>query len=337
MLVDRGLDAIEKAIRNAFEKGDPTQRAFREKVYRSAFAALERALQANPNVTVENAIRRRDALSSTISQIESEYLPAVPAVEAADAEASEAGSTFEPVIGPDDREPPRYGADDDDEAVEPPSDPGERRDRGGGWLRPVAGLAALVLLALGAWWLLGSGPPTASDRPAPPQTAENGDTTETQAEPPRAVGTDGLEDWISVFDPADPTTVTAPGDSRAEITEEDGERFMRISSGSSGSPVLFDVGQGVLEQVAGRRAVFGIVAQAQEGSETQISVDCSLAELGDCGRKRYAVGVTREEFLFEMDLPAVNPGAGGTIAINPDIENGGRPVDIFAIRVSPAE
>lgn len=332
------MDAIEKAIRNAFEKGDPNQRAFREKVYRSAFAALERALQANPNVTEESAARRRDGLSATISQIETEYLPAVPAVEAADTDASDMGAAFEPVIAPDDREPVHYGGDGDDEAVAPPSDPGERRERRQGWLRPVVGVAVLALLALGAWWLLGGGPAT-GDRPAPPQTAEDGgtDTADTPAEPPRVVGTGGLDDWISVFDPADPTTVTAPGDSRAEVTEEDGERFMRISSGRSGSPVLFDVGQGVLEQVAGRRAVFGIVAQAQEGSETQISVDCSLAELGDCGRKRYAVGVTREEFLFEMDLPAVDPGAGGTIAINPDIENGGRAVDIFAIRVSPAE
>ncbi|TIT51293.1 MAG: hypothetical protein E5W72_11680, partial [Mesorhizobium sp.] len=38
------LDAIEKAIRNAFEKGNAEDRTFRERVYRSAFAALDRAL-----------------------------------------------------------------------------------------------------------------------------------------------------------------------------------------------------------------------------------------------------------------------------------------------------
>ncbi len=34
------MDPIEKAIRNAFEKGNADDRAFRERVYRSAFAAL---------------------------------------------------------------------------------------------------------------------------------------------------------------------------------------------------------------------------------------------------------------------------------------------------------
>ena len=74
------MDPIEKAIRNAFEKGNADDRAFRERVYRSAFAALDRALQANPGVTVEAAIRRRKAMQAKISEIESEFLPAVDSV-----------------------------------------------------------------------------------------------------------------------------------------------------------------------------------------------------------------------------------------------------------------
>jgi len=74
------LDAIEKAIRNAFEKGNAEDRAFRERVYRSAFAALDRVLQANPGVTVEAAIKRRKAVQEKITEIESEFLPAVPDV-----------------------------------------------------------------------------------------------------------------------------------------------------------------------------------------------------------------------------------------------------------------
>lgn len=173
------------------------------------------------------------------------------------------------------------------------------------------------------------------DRPAqtPPQTAQ---PPASQAEPPRVPGADDLAGWISIFDPSDPTTVTTPGDARAEVMESDGVQFVRITAGASGTPVLFDVGQGVLEQVAGRRAVFNIVAQAPD-SETQMSVECSLAQLGDCGRKRYAVGGNREEFLFEMNLPSAAPGAGGSIAINPDVEGGSRTVDIYAIRVTPAQ
>ncbi|MGB5800472.1 MAG: hypothetical protein WBG88_10240, partial [Mesorhizobium sp.] len=76
------MDPIEKAIRNAFAKGNAEDRAFREKVYRSAFAALDRALQANPGITVETAIKRRKAMQARIAEIEAEFLPAVaPQVE----------------------------------------------------------------------------------------------------------------------------------------------------------------------------------------------------------------------------------------------------------------
>ena len=56
------MDVIEKAIRAAFEKGDASNREFRERVYRQAFAALDRALQGNPGVTVETAMARRKKL-----------------------------------------------------------------------------------------------------------------------------------------------------------------------------------------------------------------------------------------------------------------------------------
>ncbi|MGO4839167.1 hypothetical protein AB4144_43670, partial [Rhizobiaceae sp. 2RAB30] len=75
------MDVIETAIRNAFEKGDASDRAYREKVYRSVFAALDRALKANPNITVEAAINRRKGLQAKIAEIESEFIPAVPTVQ----------------------------------------------------------------------------------------------------------------------------------------------------------------------------------------------------------------------------------------------------------------
>ena len=68
---------IEKAIRNAFEKGNADDRAFRERVYRSAFGALERALQGNPHLPSETAARRRSELQAKIAEIETEFIPAV--------------------------------------------------------------------------------------------------------------------------------------------------------------------------------------------------------------------------------------------------------------------
>ena len=354
------MDAFEKAIRNAFEKGDPTNRGFREKVYRSAFAALDRTLQANPAITPDVADRRRQILLDKITEIETEFIPAVePAVDAPDSAPSvdmeprfdAAGDRFdapappqepdygayELSIGADRRGPVTPGSDDEIDAPEAEYagyDRPARRRRS--WVAVTATVAVLVAIAAVAWWAFAPVGP-GQMFPRPPIDAEDFSPDTPDVPPLTLGGPSDPENWIVVFDPADPTSVSTPGDARADVLENDGERFMRITGGASGTPVLFDVGQGVLEQIAGRRAVFNIVAQADEGTQTQFSVDFSLGELGDCGRKRYAAGSTREDFLFEIDLPQVEPGAGGTIAINPDIENRGRSVDIYLIRVSSAQ
>jgi hypothetical protein len=71
------VDGIERAIRNALAKGDGTDRAFRERVYRSAFAALERTLAGHSEVSDETRQRRRDALKAKVYEIETEYVPAM--------------------------------------------------------------------------------------------------------------------------------------------------------------------------------------------------------------------------------------------------------------------
>lgn len=360
------MDSIEKAIRSAFAKGDPGDRAFREKVYRSAFGALDRSLSANPNMTEAIAQRRRETLLAAITTIETEFVPARPAAAPAPPPTPSptqrpprppqpaARPEVEPPVAPDvspdvatpgpapsldgerrpvslrtagrpDRKAARQAG-----SAETPLREG-RRERPRRRLRLIGPLVFLLLVGLAGaalWWLAVSG--EGERLLAPPQAGEDGG--------PRIPGNaDTFEGWIDIFTAADPTTVTAPGDTQAEVVEEDGVRFIRIRSGASGSPVLFDVGQGVLEDIAGRRAVFNIVAQAREGEETQIAVDCELGQLGDCGRKRYAVGPAREEYLFEVDLPSQRPDAGGVIAINPDVEGRGRAVDIHAIRVRPAQ
>ena len=73
------MDVIEKAIRSALEKGDADDRAYRERVYRSAFAALDRALAGNASISPEVAEKRRSDLQAKVTEIETEFIPAVPA------------------------------------------------------------------------------------------------------------------------------------------------------------------------------------------------------------------------------------------------------------------
>ncbi|MBZ9708744.1 hypothetical protein LB543_18660 [Mesorhizobium sp. ESP7-2] len=378
------MDAIEKAIRNALEKGNAENRAFRERVYRSAFAALDRALQANPGVTVEVAIKRRKAIQAKITEIESEYLPAVPGVAPEiDAPAGEAEGGAAPAVEAGPRAPsPAVTV---DGPVQPASDaprsrvlpvvpdimpdanlpgapaidmsapaaPGaatevtpdrdERRIRGR--RLPLTAIfftvTLLAAIGIGLYFAMQTGvfKTAAQLNTAPPEappTVEDPDFTPADGAnaPAKPGAADQSRAWINVFSPTDPTHVAAPSDAKAEAVKDDSGPFLRIQSGASGSAIAFDVGQGVLEKLAGKHAVFDIIARAEDGKDTQISVDCNFGELGDCGRKRYAVGQQKNEYLFDVKFPDKHPGSAGTIAINSDFDKQGKAVNIYEIRVS---
>jgi len=398
------LDPIEKAIRNAFEKGNAEDRAFRERVYRSAFSALDRVLQANPNITVEAAISRRKAVQAKIAEIESEFLAAVPDVTlppenvasagnaapgprvdaptASDApsvdapqppsqSASSPSITFDGPVQPDASDQPRSrvlprvpdimpeetalpdapSLDDSPGApvgngaqVAPDRD--ERRIRGRRLPLTAIFVVATLLAAAGIGLYfakqtgvfktaaeLNTGPP----EPTPTLDDEDSSLPAEPGSPQKPGEADQSKNWINVFSPADPTHVSTPSDAGADVMKDDTGQYLRIRSGASGSAIAFDVGQGVLEKLAGKHAMFDIVARSEEGKETQISVDCNFGDLGDCGRKRYAVGHERNEYLFDVQFPNKHPGAAGTIAINSDFDQKGKSVDIYEIRVSIAE
>ncbi|QKC80316.1 hypothetical protein [Mesorhizobium sp. NZP2077] len=377
------MDAIEKAIRNALEKGNAEDRAFRERVYRSAFAALDRALQANPGVTVEVAIKRRKAIQEKITEIESEFLPAVPNVGLeVDAPAGEPAATAAPAIEIGDKTPspavtvdvappasdaPRSrvlpvvpdimpdatlpGAPAIDMSVPASSgaatevapDRDEQRIRGRRLPLTAIFLTVTLLAAvgIGVFFAIQTGVfKTAAQLdtapPEAPPTVEGDDFTPADGAnaPAKPGAADQSRNWINVFSPTDPTHVAAPSDAKAEVMKDDSGPFLRIQSGASGSAVAFDVGQGVLEKLAGKHAVFDIIARAEDGKDTQISVDCNFGELGDCGRKRYAVGQQRNEYLFDVQFPDKHPGSAGTIAVNSDFDKQGKAVNIYEIRVS---
>ncbi len=381
------MDPVETAIRNALAKGNAGDRAFREKVYRSAYAALERASQSQPQLTVEMAIKRKRHLQAKITSIEAEYLPAPPplpvrpsdmpevAIDArrepprADAappvDAPSAGAAepvrrtpsvsledqpgasapapaidFGPTAGPVDS----YDIGTASEAeVRPDRDQTRsRRSR-----RPFAAMFVVVTLlciaAIGGWWVYQTGmlmPYSGLEPPTPPQLVEEEEfdpAEEQPAQPGDLGGSQELRDWTVVFSPDDMSTVNAPAGATAEVAEDESGRFVRIRSGDEGASVVFDVPQAVLETIAGKKAVFNLSARAEEGTQTQISISCNFGEMGDCGRKRYAVGYERGEYLFDVALPDNQPGAGGSIAINSDFSNEGKALDVYEIRVSVVE
>jgi len=357
------LDAIEKAIRNAFEKGDADDRAFREKVYRSAFAALDRALKANPNLTVETAINRRKAMQAKITEIESEFQPAVAAIDpdlddvrpdrggtAPTADAPQVAVDGPPGSVPRVEMPLRAEAGatqplagDSAVPVEPDRDQRRARRFRIPFTRIFVTATVLAAIGIGGWWAYQTGllkSPAERDTSVrnPPATTQSEDfIPENEGAPIRPGQADPARNWITVFSPEDATKVTTPGDAKAEVMQDTSGSFLRIRSGQSGATVLFDIGQGVLEHVGGKTATFDIVARGEDGKETQMSVDCNFGELGDCGRKRYALGLEQGDYLFEIDFAKEKPGSGGTIAINSDVAGEGKAVDIYEIKVSVSQ
>ena len=247
--------------------------------------------------------------------------------------------TPEPTL---DRRADREGTSSPPGAAEVAPDRDERRARRRRF--PLAGalVGLVVLAALGAglWWLVQTGIIKTGRSPGqPPSSAQEAAAVPPagSTEPLKPGQADDGRDWIIVFSPSDPTLARAPSDAKVEAMKDDTGAFLRMRSGASGAAVSFDVGQGILDQLAGKHAVFDIVARAEEGKDTQMSVDCDFGALGDCGRKRYAVGHVRNEYLFEVDFPDKSPGAAGSIAINSDFDKQGKSVDIYEIRVTAGD
>jgi hypothetical protein len=361
------LDPIETAIRNALRKGDAGDRVFRARVYRSAFNALHRVLEEGSGITPAEAAARRDNLKARIAEIEAEFAPATaaetspPFIEASDIDV-ESASSAAPDIRAERREnapqdsssfeiDPRIERAADASPVYPdlgaPSDDGMRPaakrcssgHRRRSFATPLGALIVLALIVAGGWWALqGDLFPRDEHRGAPgwhpPQTLEE-EGTGGAAEAPKKEGqADAEQRWITIFTPDDATTATAGAGAQAGVMQEGDAKFLRIVSGAQNGEVAFDVGKGILEQIAGKHALFDIVARAQEGKDTQMSVSCDFGALGTCDRKRYEVSNQRNDFLFEMDMPNASPSGAGRISVVSDIDKQGKAVDIYEIRVS---
>ncbi|MBO6900790.1 MAG: hypothetical protein JJ864_05530 [Rhizobiaceae bacterium] len=331
------MDSIERAIRDALARGNARDKAYRENVYRSVLAALERANAADPKLARETIAHRRRALQGHITAIEREYVaPAAPRVEPPHAPA---GTDRQDIASPqidaparDEPAPPGLaeGSDEigvaDDDRLAPRSERRSRRRRPYAAMFVVATLAAA--LAIGAWWTAQLG---LFSRPAP---AESPPVTDGESFTPQPAAPGAVRDWVKLFDISDISGVITPSGAAAEKVEDDDGTYLVVRSGSGGEAVLVNVPEQLLQQLAGGNVVFDVVARSEEGRETQISISCNFGELGDCGRRRYLVGYERADYLFDVELPAGDPGADGTIAIVSDVDNEGKVLHLFEIRAA---
>ncbi len=342
---EQPLESIERAIRNAFAKADAYNPATRQRIYESAWGAHERALATNTALSDAQKEQRRQKLKDAISGIEQEFKT-----------GEDKSARHEPTLDAPLREDPVLG--DRVEQTSPALDTGDIRstsrqkkrsnsDLGyeGGVSRKDRrkkkrhspfysyGIPALVLaVAAFIGYSLYNSFIDLSRGPANnPLHGEGNIAPLKEGEEPG-----GLK-WITIFQPSEATRMAVKGRATAEIRQEGTRSFARIQSAGAEDTVTFDVGEGILDQLAGKTATFDIVARADDGKMTQMSVNCDFGGLGDCGRRRYDVRDSASDFLFDMDMPSgKKAGRAGTITVNSDLSGSGKPVNIYEIRVSTA-
>ena len=146
-------------------------------------------------------------------------------------------------------------------------------------------------------------------------------------------------DWLMIFRPDNPGDLVVDPTISAKVTGTGPLAHLRIepaSSAAGDASVVFEIGKGILEQIAGKNVVFDIVAAADDDKPTQISILCDFAGLGDCGRKRYQIDGVTSDNLFQIEFPAGTPTGDGEIILNPDVDGKGRALEIYAIKVRVA-
>lgn len=346
------LEAIEQAIRNALAKADATNPAVRQKVYESAWGAHERSLAANDTLGDAQREERREGLKAAIIRIENEVKAIDPATRLAPAPVAEprdpsprrSEQRIEPTIGNDagPPEPASREALTTDNYRPDHLRPGRRqmkrrtteRKKASG-LTKLLIILALLILALVLLWMVASGIINSKPSSIPPSTGNPAVSGSHEPLKEGELPSEGT--WIAIFDPSDTTQVSVSGRATANIDGDQVQKFLRINSPAEADDVSFQVGQGVLEQLVGKKALFDIVARTPDGTTTQMAVSCDFGNLGDCGRKRYDVSDAAKEYLVQVEFPAgKKPTGNGVIKINSDITQGGKVVDIIAIRVQIA-
>tara|TARA_R110000751_G_scaffold95381_3_gene186366 strand:+ start:35704 stop:37047 length:1344 start_codon:yes stop_codon:yes gene_type:complete len=202
-------------------------------------------------------------------------------------------------------------------------------------------VSALVLAAVGIGflWVIFSGlmlSPEQRDTsvPNPPATI-NGDAFVGN---PSADGEFSGE-WIDVFTPEDISRVAGRGSVKAALIESNGRSALQVVSQSPDiqGEVLFELGRGILDTLAGSQALVAMTLRSSTDATTQIYVKCQLPGGGDCGRRRFDVTYETNDIVFSLDLSNVRNGGGesGILALNSDVSGSNKGINIYAIRIRP--
>ncbi len=307
------MAGFEEVIQRAIEKQQPASTKMREQVYNSARATLSNMLRKAGNLTPENILEQQQNLETAIASIELSHRQTdsqlTDTVAPPDARQAEAPSNSEPKT-----RPMMF------------------------WRRPFSMLlfGAIILAAIGisAWWIYDQDltmPAEMRDNsvPNPPKILVDESSTDASQD---------SSDWLTVFDPGDPTGLITPSASTAVLGQDESGSFVRLKTAKGELQRSFQlvVEPGIFEANIDKTAIFEITVKSGASDNQQFIITCQFGLFGDCGRQSFTTDRTLKTFNFEKDLSDLASSGStksGTISILVDLSGQGLPLDIYSIRV----
>lgn len=307
------MAGFEEVIQRAIEKQQPASVKMREQVYNSARATLANMLAKAGNLTPENILQQQQNLETAIAKIELSHKQTEPQLT---------------------------------DAVTPPDARHDEEENGARleakpmifWRRPFSMLllGTIILAAIGmsAWWVYDQKltmPAEMRDNSVPNPPKILADESSSDAD-------QGRSDWLTVFDPKDPTGLLTPSASTAVLGQDENGQFIRLKTAKGELQRSFQliIEPGIFELTYNKTAIFEITAKSSNSDNQQFVITCQFGASGDCGRQNFVTEREPKTFKFEKDFSASASNGStksGTISILVDLSGQGLPLDVYSIRV----
>ena len=221
-----------------------------------------------------------------------------------------------------------------------------RRKRRGLFARLFIYVTLLAFICFGAWWVYSSGlllSPEQRDTsvPNPPAQVQAEDFNGTETAPSLSAGRGFSDDWVEVFNAERGSSgVSAGPRANVENIATPAGKAIRVTSRSvaQDGAVSVEVPVEVMRDMAGKSSTISITLQSSSDRQTQVSVSCNFATLGDCARHRFTATAERADMLLNATFErSLSPNAPGKIFINSDIDGSGRPINLYSVRILPGQ
>ncbi len=175
-------------------------------------------------------------------------------------------------------------------------------------------------------------------------------TTPNNPQVTRENGVTPAGDFFTILDATQPSALITGGNGTADIMSETSQPAIRImsvrqpgSESTPAQPLLLELAPGILKDIAGKKATVEIFAKSGSNSAATFSVTCKFGALGECGRKRFRIGLQPEAVVFTIQISAdYVEGQKAYLAINTDVTSAaaqsgkGAKIDIIYARVRVA-